>query len=320
MAIETLASEIAREIHSAAGEQPSDFILGNFSFAGVVCEIRVPDPGWTISFHSQVTENASLTPNGFRLWELFSSDEPPQLVANVLVHPRAEAWAASAWKQCPFDAGPGNRKSFSCNGSDFLIYQSILARLRRAQGTLDILLGLPEHFRIVPSVIRFALSLILNDSGAIILHSTGLVSCGKALVFFGVSGTGKSTMARLSAADTVLSDEAVIVHRRDHAWLASGTPFHSELGAGSNTTAELAALVKLTKAPFNRCHALTERMAVQELLKVAIVLDDQPAPKVQCAHNVLSAVEGVPAYELEFRPEPAVWPFVLKELEHLWRT
>jgi len=238
----------------------------------------------------------------------------------VLIHRKAQALAAFAWNDCPSDPSPANRKSFSCDGSDFLVLPDMLAQLRRPQGTLDILLPAPEHISAVPLAIRFTLSLILNDSGGIILHSAGLVSGGKAFVFFGVSGSGKSTIARLSAADVVLSDEMVIIHQRDHRWLASGTPFHSRFVAGSNTTAELAALIKLTKAPFNRCRPLPQRIAAQKLLKAAFVLDDQPSPKLRCAGNVLCSLQSVPVYELEFRPEPAVWPFVLKELEHLWRT
>jgi hypothetical protein len=315
-----LASRIGTEVCRAAEEGPGVSVLGNFAFADVVCQVRVPYSGWKITPNSKGIEGTGFRQHSFKLWGLFLTDEPPRLVANVLIHHKAEELASFAWNQCQSHPGPADNKSFSSNGSDFLIYPDMLAQLRRAQGTLDILLPAPECIYAVPMAIRFALSLILNDSGGILLHSTGVVSRNKAIVFFGVSGSGKSTMARLAAADAVLSDEVVIVHQRDHKWLASGTPFHSRLGAGSNTTAELAALVKLTKAPVNRCRPLTPRIAAKELLKAAFVLDDQPRPKLQCAGNVLGAIERVPVYELEFRPERAVWPFVLKELEHLWRT
>jgi hypothetical protein len=60
----------------------------------------------------------------------------------------------------------------------------------------------------IDSVLRILHSLILAREGGMLVHGAGAVRNGRAFVFAGVSGTGKTTLARLAPPDvTLLTDE-----------------------------------------------------------------------------------------------------------------
>ena len=58
------------------------------------------------------------------------------------------------------------------------------------------------------SVLRILHSLILAERGGFLLHSASAICDGRAYLFSGVSGAGKTTMTRLAPPDiTLLTDE-----------------------------------------------------------------------------------------------------------------
>src|SRR5256885_3293464 len=81
---------------------------------------------------------------------------------------------------------------------------------------------------------------LLPDVG-FLLHAATVLRNGKAYVFFGRSGTGKSTVAALSPLGSVLTDEISLLKRIDGQWHAFGTPFWGEFrAAGTNRSAPVA--------------------------------------------------------------------------------
>src|SRR5260370_37735698 len=103
------------------------------------------------------------------------------------------------------------------------------------------------------SVLRILHSLILAERGGFLLHAASAICDGRAYLFSGVSGAGKTTMTRLAPADiTLLTDEISYVPPRDvrpsdvrpsdHGYHAFGTPFAGELAkAGENCAAPVSA-------------------------------------------------------------------------------
>src|SRR5262245_6133333 len=58
------------------------------------------------------------------------------------------------------------------------------------------------------SVLRIVHTLALAETGGFLLHAAGAIRHGRAFLFSGVSGAGKTTMMRLAPADaTLLTDE-----------------------------------------------------------------------------------------------------------------
>ena len=88
----------------------------------------------------------------------------------------------------------------------------------------------------VDCVLRIVHTLFLARQGGFLVHAASAIRGGKAFLFPGVSGAGKTTISRLAPPDaTLLTDEISYVRREGDRYLACGTPFAGELGrAGEN--------------------------------------------------------------------------------------
>src|SRR5437879_2603081 len=107
------------------------------------------------------------------------------------------------------------------------------------------------------SLLRVLLSWKLLGRRGFLLHAATVVRDGKAYIFTGRSGAGKSTVASLSPEGSVLTDEISLLRREHGVWRAYGTPFWGEFrAAGSNTSAPVARIVLLLQAAANRLEAL----------------------------------------------------------------
>lgn len=80
-------------------------------------------------------------------------------------------------------------------------------------------------------VLRIVHTLLLSRERGFLLHASSAVRNGKAFLFTGPSGAGKTTIARLAPSDVVvLSDEISYVRRVGDGYVAFGTPFAGEWG------------------------------------------------------------------------------------------
>jgi len=121
------------------------------------------------------------------------------------------------------------------------------------------------------AMLRTAVVSMLPSHGGIPLHAAGLVAGDEAIVLFGESGAGKSTIAAISQLP-VLSDEIVAVN------LDSGRPFARSTGFGDELHAErpvgdakpVAAFVQLAKADRFEVTPLAREEALRALLKVIL--------------------------------------------------
>ncbi len=85
----------------------------------------------------------------------------------------------------------------------------------------------------VDCVLRVLFATLLPRVGGMLIHGCGLRHAAIGVVFPGVSGAGKTTLARKAPdADDVLSDEIVAVRRLDDGWRVFGTPFWGDFARG----------------------------------------------------------------------------------------
>jgi hypothetical protein len=144
------------------------------------------------------------------------------------------------------------------------------------------------------------------------LHSASAIRNGKAFLFAGVSGAGKTTISRLAPADaTLLTDEISYVRRQDEGYVAFGTPFTGELAKlGENTSAPLAALYLLAQGPENRIEPVAAADAGRGLLANMLFF----AKDQEMVHWAFQAacdfVRCVPVYKLTFVPDARVWEMI----------
>jgi len=162
------------------------------------------------------------------------------------------------------------------------------------------------------AVMRIMHSLVLAEEGGFLLHAASAVRNGRAFVFAGVSGAGKTTMSRLVPPDaTLLTDEISYIRRSRNAYYAHGTPFTGELNrAGANVKAPLATLYFLEKGPDNRIVAASQSDAAHALIRnILFFAHDQDLVR-RVFEGALEFVSRVPVARLVFTPDERAWELI----------
>jgi hypothetical protein len=194
----------------------------------------------------------------------------------------------------------------------------------------------------IDAVLRMLHSLILARDGGFLVHAASAVRNGRAFLFAGVSGAGKTTISRLAPPDVVLlTDEISYVRgfriqesgvrspkaevrnpkspalnpkseiQNPKSYEAFGTPFAGELARlGENLRAPLAALYLLAQGPENRIEPMSDAEAARALLQNILFFaqDDELAQLVfQTAFEFVSCV---PVRRLVFAPDARVWDLI----------
>jgi len=173
----------------------------------------------------------------------------------------------------------------------------------------------------VDSVLRIVHSLILARRRGFLLHAASAICDGKAYVFSGISGAGKTTMTRLAPREAVLlTDEVSYIRRQGDTYFSFGTPFAGELArAGENCAAPIAGLFFLEKGPSNRFDALPASDAVQRLMRNILFFAQDRGLVEQIFATACDFVGSVPVHQLAFYPDARVWDEIMnfgKEAVH----
>lgn len=154
---------------------------------------------------------------------------------------------------------------------------------------------------------------VLGQSG-LLLHAAGVISNGKGYVFFGHSGAGKTTTARLSltANKTVLSDDLVIVKKRGEKFWLYGVPFRGDFPEGPrvNADAELAGMFALVKDGEHRLEPIAGPLAIAQLAACVPFVMAQPAQSARVMETCAALAAHVPVRALYFRRDPGFWEVI----------
>jgi len=164
----------------------------------------------------------------------------------------------------------------------------------------------------IDAVLRIVHTLVLAKHGGFLLHSASAIRDGRAFLFAGVSGAGKTTISRLAPPDaTLLTDEISYVRPQGKGYRAFGTPFTGELAKlGENVSAPVRAVYLLAKGPENRIEAVAPAEAVRSLLG-NILFFAQDEELVQAIfRSTFDFVGRVPVSKLTFVPDARVWELI----------
>ena len=164
----------------------------------------------------------------------------------------------------------------------------------------------------IDAVLRIVHSLILARQGGFLVHAASAIRGGKAFLFSGVSGAGKTTISRLAPPDaTLLTDEISYVRREGNRYFACGTPFAGELArVGENQSAPLSALFLLEKGLQNTIEPVSATEAVQRLLRNILFFADDPSLVKLVFQAACEFASLVPIRRLVFVPDQRVWDLI----------
>jgi hypothetical protein len=163
------------------------------------------------------------------------------------------------------------------------------------------------------SVLRIVHTLLLAREGGFLLHASSAIRNGRAFLFSGVSGAGKTTIARLAPPDAaLLTDEISYVTRRDGRYFGVGTPFFGELArVGENLHAPVEALYLLAKGPENKIEPVAAADAVRGLLGNILFFSRDPEFVKMVFDTAFDFVNHIPVRRLTFVPDASVWELIV---------
>jgi hypothetical protein len=137
----------------------------------------------------------------------------------------------------------------------------------------------------------------------LLIHAAGLVADGRALIFPGVSGAGKTTLAHQFLArawPSLLSDDRVIVREMGSGYVAFGTPWPGDAGVAVNASAPLAAILFPTRGAGNRICELSPPAALHRLLPATSMLWYEQELLFSQLDTCEHLLGDVPAFELSW--------------------
>jgi hypothetical protein len=164
----------------------------------------------------------------------------------------------------------------------------------------------------IDSVLRIVHTLIQAPEGGFLLHGASAIRNGRAFLFSGISGAGKTTISRLAPPDsTLLTDEISYVRRDGEGYRACGTPFAGELARlGENAAAPIARLFFLAKGPENRIDPIETPDALRMLLRNILFFADDSELVKMVFRSACEFLARVPAFRLTFYPDERVWDLI----------
>ena len=164
----------------------------------------------------------------------------------------------------------------------------------------------------IDAVLRIVHTLVLAREGGFLLHSASAIRNGKAFLFAGVSGAGKTTISRLAPPDaTLLTDEISYVRKRGAGYVAYGTPFTGELAKiGENVSAPLSTLYLLAQGPENHIDPVAPAEAARCLLANVLFFAEDEELVQSIFHSAFEFVSRVPVSRLTFVPDARVWELI----------
>ena len=159
--------------------------------------------------------------------------------------------------------------------------------------------------------LRAVYSLVLLKDNGFLVHAASLIKEGAGFLFPGKSGTGKTTITRLSINSIPLSDEISLVKMVNGRYNVFGTPFWNELTiAGDNTHIPLKQVYLPKQDKKNYKKAASPAKILQNLIPNVIFFLDDDELKMQLFNICYDFANTVPAYELHFLPDPSFWSVI----------
>ena len=153
----------------------------------------------------------------------------------------------------------------------------------------------------------------LLNFGGFYLHSSAVAMDGRAFLFSGPSGMGKSTHTRLwqqihGDAAQVFNDDKPALRRIDDRWYAYGTPWCGKDGINQNMKVPLAGICFLRRGQENMIRRMEPLEATARILSQTI-RRFRSAERLDLLLGLVDQlVREIPVYEFFNRPEPeAAW-------------
>jgi hypothetical protein len=175
------------------------------------------------------------------------------------------------------------------------------------------LFGLGEQINTYHLALRTALSLVCEESGALMLHASGVVRRGEVWLFAGPCRSGKTTVAvELNSGGTPFAiDRLVVALDADGAPIAHSTPFSDTDGVlNGRYSGVVSGICFIEKASVHSVHPMEPFVATRDLLRQLTTYSRESARFGRTLATVGRLAEAGICYHLQFARDDGFWPLL----------
>jgi hypothetical protein len=202
-------------------------------------------------------------------------------------------------------------------GEDFLLDSpQVYGMIDTARGRATLRMRSDSPSREAEYFLRIALALFALPRGGLLIHCAALKRSDLVYLFVGQSGSGKSTVVRLSHAAEraiALGDDLIMIRRECDAWQAYGTPFWNlQTGdrGGQQECGRVAQIYKLVQDRSVFVEPMGGAAATAELIANCPVVNDQLALLPGLIDRCRSITAAIPVARLHFRKDDTFWDVI----------
>lgn len=155
-------------------------------------------------------------------------------------------------------------------------------------------------------------SYVVHHKWGLLIHSSCVMDKGRAYLFAGHSGAGKSTAAKLSMPRNLLSDEATVVKITPDKVTIFNSPFRSELDrtTGAEENSPLAGIYLLNQAVDNHIVPLSKSSGFLHLMDKVFYWSHSPEEIRDILQLLQQLVNSVSICELHFQKNDTFWELI----------
>jgi hypothetical protein len=159
----------------------------------------------------------------------------------------------------------------------------------------------------------------LSENQGVQLHACGITIDNKGILFSGISGAGKSTIAEVWKKKDVdiLSDDRIVVRNIDEELIMYGTPWHGDAGISLPDKAPLKAIYFLEKSKDNTIIPLDVKDSAFRLA-VRCFPTYYSKQGMEYILGIIAAIaQNTPSYEFRFTPDERAAETVINHVRSL---
>lgn len=166
-----------------------------------------------------------------------------------------------------------------------------------------------QVFEAADYFVRTAVALLAFEAGGLLFHAAGLAHHDRGYAFFGYSGSGKTTVARVSPQAVVLNDDLVVLLPQADGWHLHATPFSNptQIQPAGDRHVLLAGLYRLIQDRRVFLEPLDPAVALAEVVASCPIVCADPDRAIALLDRATQLTHAVPVHRLHFLPDDSFW-------------